>query len=110
MPETAAPPWFVDAFDAMVVELGVHPRVQITHQSPRRRFPKTGKGTFASWLATKKKEPKPLRETLAALGGFGATVTNVDASIPASCGSVTHFRIGSQPKAMRSTTTESASG
>lgn len=54
----------------MVVELGAHPRIQITHQSPRRRFPKTGKGTFDSWLATKKKEPKPLREVLAALGGF----------------------------------------
>lgn len=70
MTESAAPPWFVDAFDAMVTELNAHPAIQITHQSPKRRFPKTGKGTFASWLATKKKEPKALREVLAALGGF----------------------------------------
>lgn len=64
------PPWYFDAMNAMADELAHHPRVEITHLSVRRRFTKSGKTTFAAALANAKREPKALREVLAALRDF----------------------------------------
>lgn len=62
-------PFFYDPLMSMVDEMLEHPRVHVTHLG-RRKFSKTGKQTYEEALRLRRRDPKPLREVFAALGGF----------------------------------------